>query len=141
MLPTPESESFVDGFKLKIIASCSNAAEGLSGRGAQLLEDGFLKVIVQNTGTNLFWPEPYTTEALILRLRHSESNPQIHSEFETCLLGSDDSPVFVELAEKELGGKNGIWLEILCESPAYPGKEEYLSYGFRIDTHEGIGHA
>ena len=141
MLPVPEHESFVAGFGLKIIPNPTNVASGHNGKGAHLVEDGFLKLLITNTGKNPFWPNPFQTAAIVLRLKEDIEPPEIMSEYSTCLLGPDDSPVFVELAEKELGGLAGIWVEILCESPKYPEPDEYLSFGFRIEKHIGAGHA
>jgi hypothetical protein len=141
MLPIPEHESFVEGFDLKIVPNLENIASGGTGKGAHLLEDGFLKVLITNTGKNPFWPTPFEIATIVLRLRNDIEPPEIVSEYDTCLLGPDDSPVFIELAEKSLQGKNGIWVEVLCESPKYPAPDEYLSFGFRIEKHGVIGHA
>jgi len=139
MLAVPDYESLVDGFDLAIIPNPLNIASGGSGQGSHLVEDGFLKLLITNTGENPFWPNPFQTAAIILRLKEAGS-PEIVSEYSTCLLGPEDSPVFIELSEKEIEGLGGIWVEVLCESPEYPEPDDYLSFGFRVERHGLVGH-
>lgn len=141
MLPVPETQSSVKGFEIHIETFSTNIAEGGGGKGSHLIEDGFLKVTIENTGKNPFWPNSFSTAALVIRLREAVNIPVVQSEYSTCLLGPDDSPVFIELAEKEIGGLSGVWLEVLCESPLSPNDDEYLSFGFHIVKHEVTGHA